>query len=377
MTNPTFATLRPELGQPVDELETPIVVADLDALERNIERFRQLERPHDVVVRSHTKAHKAPAIARRQAAALSGGVLCQKLSEAEVMARYGVEDVVLVCPVVTAPKLRRLCWVADHVDHFATLVDGRDNVDPLQAAAAEHGTPVNAVVEVDVGVRRMGVEPGDAAADLATYVDEQPDLAFDGLLGHDGHVPVLAEDESGIVEGCARIADALERSVEAIEAAGLDVPRVISGATATAPYMANHDVVTELDPGRYVLNDADLLANSPGVEIGDCGARFHTTVIARPTEDRAIVDAGSKTISYVDGPDPVPVGRDDVSFFRKSSEHGFVDVGDAAEPVEVGDRLEFVVPNLWAVANIHDVLPGVRDGVVEEVWHVEARGKDT
>jgi len=141
--------------------------------------------------------------------------------------------------------------------------------------------------------------------------------------------------------------------------------------------MANHDVVTELDPGRYVLNDADLLANDPGVEIDHCGARFHTTVIARPAEDRAIVDAGSKTISYVDGPDPVPVGRDDISFFRKSSEHGFVDVSEAEEPVEVGDRLEFVVPNLWAVANIHDVLPGVRDGVVEEVWHVEARGKDT
>ena len=377
MTNPSFSNLRPELGQRVSELETPVVVADLDAMVRNLDRFREIERAHDVAVRSHTKAHKTPAIARLQQDALSGGVLCQKLSEAEVMARYGVEDVVLVCPVVSEPKLRRLCWVADHVDHFATLVDGRGNVDPLQAAAAEHDAQVAAIVEVDVGVRRMGVEPGEAAADLAAYVDGQPNLSFDGLLGHDGHVPVLADDESGIEEGVARVADALERSVEAIEDAGLEVPRVISGATATAPYVAKHDVVTELDPGRYVLNDADLLANAPDVGIGECGARFHTTVIARPTDDRAIVDAGSKTISYVDGPDPVPVGRDDVTFFRKSSEHGFVDVSDAEEPVEVGDRLEFVVPNLWAVANLHDVLPVVRDGIVEEVWHVEARGKDT
>lgn len=377
MTNPTFPEMGPELGQPVDELQTPVVVAELDALERNVERFRELERAHDVAVRSHVKAHKTPAIARRQQDALSGGVLCQKLGEAEVMARYGIQDVLLVCPVVTESKLRRLCWVADHVDRFATLVDGRDNVDPLQAAAAEHGTRVNAVVEVDVGVRRMGVEPGDAAADLATYIDEQPDLAFDGLLGHDGHVPVLAEDEADVVEGVARVAEKLERSVDAIEDAGLAVPRVISGATGTAPYMVEHDVVTELDPGRYVLNDADLLASSPELDVEDCGARFHTTVIARPTDDRAIVDAGSKTISYVDGPDPVPVGRDDVRFFRKSSEHGFVDVSEAEAPVDVSDRLEFVVPNLWAVANIHDVLPGVRDGVVEEVWHVEARGKDT
>lgn len=377
MTNPTFAEMQPELGRSVDDLETPVVVADLDVLERNIEHFRTLATEHDLAVRSHTKAHKTPAIARRQQAAFDGGVLCQKLGEAEVMARYGIEDILLVCPVVTESKLRRLCWVADHVDHFATLVDGRDNVDPLQAAAARHGTTVNAVVEVDVGLRRMGVEPGEAAADLATHIEAQSNLSFDGILGHDGHVPYLAEDESALEAGCAEVAEDLETCVDAIEAAGLEVPRVISGATATAPYTAQHDVVTELDPGRYVLNDADLLENGPGVELEDCAARFHTTVIARPTPDRAIVDAGSKTIAYVDGPDPVPVGRDDVSFFRKSSEHGFVDVGDAEEPVEVGDRFEFVVPNLWAVINIHDVLPGVRNGQVEEVWHVEARGKDT
>jgi 3-hydroxy-D-aspartate aldolase len=377
MTNPTFAEMQPALGQSVDDLETPVVVADLDAMERNVERFQRLASQHDVTVRSHTKAHKTPAIARRQQAAFDAGVLCQKLSEAEVMARYGIEDILLVCPVVTESKLRRLCWVADHVDHFATLVDGRENVAPLQAAAASHGTTVNAVVEVDVGLRRMGVEPGEAAADLAAHLDAQSNLAFDGLLGHDGHVPYLAEDETALEAGCAEVADDLEACVDAIEAAGLDVPRVISGATATAPYMAKEDVVTELDPGRYVLNDADLLENGPGVELADCGARFYTTVIARPTPDRAIVDAGSKTIAYVDGPDPVPVGRDDVSYFRKSSEHGFVDVSEADDPVEVGDRLEFVVPNLWAVINIHDVLPGVRDGQVEEVWHVEARGKDT
>jgi D-serine deaminase-like pyridoxal phosphate-dependent protein len=374
MVNPTFTDMRPELGQPVEDLETPVVVADLDAMERNLERFRELADEHDVAVRSHTKAHKTPAVARRQEEALKGGVLCQTLSEAEVMARYGIEDVLLVCPVVSEPKLDRLCWVADHVDRFAVLADEPEHVARLGTAAGRNDTTVGVVLEVDVGLGRLGVEPGKPAVDVAEAVREQPGLAFDGILGHDGHVPYIASSESELEELCAGVAADLEETVEALEGAGIGVDRVTSGATATAPLMAAEDVVTELDPGRYIFNDAALLEQG-AVDRADCGATVVTTVIGRPTGDRAIVDAGSKTLSYVDGPDPVPVGRDDVSFYRKSSEHGFVDVSEA--DVAVGDRLEFVVPNLWAVANLHDTLPAARDGRVEEVWHVEARGKDT
>jgi D-serine deaminase-like pyridoxal phosphate-dependent protein len=374
MVNPTFTDMRPELGQPVEDLETPVVVADLDAMERNLERFRELADEHDVAVRSHTKAHKTPAIARRQEVVLEGGVLCQTLSEAEVMARYGIEDVLLVCPVVSEPKLDRLCWVADHVDRFAVLADEPEHVARLGTAAGRNDTTVGVVLEVDVGLGRLGVEPGKPAVDVAEAVREQPGLAFDGILGHDGHVPYIASSESELEELCAGVAADLEETVEALEGAGIGIDRVTSGATATAPLMAAEDVVTELDPGRYIFNDAALLEQG-AVDRADCGATVVTTVIGRPTGDRAIVDAGSKTLSYVDGPDPIPVGRDDVSFYRKSSEHGFVDVSEA--DVAVGDRLEFVVPNLWAVANLHDTLPAVRDGRVEEVWHVEARGKDT
>jgi len=374
MVNPTFTDMRPELGQPVGELETPVVVADLDTMERNLGHVRELADEHGVAVRSHLKAHKTPAVARRQEEVLGGGVLCQTLSEAEVMARHGIADVLLVCPVVSEPKLDRLCWVADHVDRFATLADERANVAPLQAAAERNGVTVDVVVEVEVGLGRLGVEPGAAAVDLVEFVRDQPGLSFEGILGHDGHIPYIASDEAELRELCAGVAADLEATVEAIEERGLAVDRVTSGATATAPLMAAEDVVTELDPGRYIFNDASLLEQGV-VDRGDCGATVLTTVIGRPTGDRAIVDAGSKTLSYVDGPDPAPVGRDDVSFYRKSSEHGFVDVSEA-DDVTVGDRLEFVVPNLWAVANLHDTLPAVRDGRVEAVWHVEARGKD-
>jgi D-serine deaminase-like pyridoxal phosphate-dependent protein len=373
MVNPTFADMRPELGQPVDELETPVVVADLDAMERNLERFRELSDNYGVAVRSHTKAHKTPAIARRQEEVFGGGVLCQTLSEAEVMARYGIQDILVVCPVVSDPKLDRLCWVAEHVDQFAVLADEREHVTRLGAAAERNDTTVGVVLEVDAGLGRLGVEPGGGAVDVVESIRDQSGLAFDGILGHDGHVPYVASTQDELAELCAGVAADLEETVEALEEAGIGVDRVTSGATATAPHMAAEDVVTELDPGRYIFNDAALLEQG-AVDRADCGATVLTTVIGRPTADRAIVDAGSKTLSYVDGPDPVPVGRDDVSFYRKSSEHGFVDVSGA--DIAVGDRLEFVVPNLWAVANLHDTLPAVRDGHVEEVWHVEARGKD-
>ena len=282
MVNPTFTDMRPELGQPVEDLETPVVVADLDAMERNLERFRELADKHEVAVRSHTKAHKTPAIARRQAEVLEGGVLCQTLSEAEVMARYGIEDVLLVCPVVSEPKLDRLCWVADHVDCFAVLADEPEHVARLGTAAGRNDTTVGVVLEVDVGLGRLGVEPGKPAVDVAEAVREQPGLAFDGILGHDGHVPYIASSESELEELCAGVAADLEETVEALEGAGVTVDRVTSGATATATLMAAEDVVTELDPGRYIFNDAALLEQG-AVDRADCGATVVTTVIGRPT----------------------------------------------------------------------------------------------
>jgi D-serine deaminase-like pyridoxal phosphate-dependent protein len=376
MVLPTFSEMRPELGQPVDDLDTPIVVGDLDVMERNIETYRELAEENDVTVRSHTKAHKIPSIARLQEEILGGGVLCQKLSEAEVMARNGVEDVLLVCPVVREAKLNRLFWVDEHTEHFATMVDCPGNVTPLQDAAAARDTTVNVVLELDVGLDRMGALPGEDAVEMAEFIVEQPNLHLEGLLGHDANVTLASETEADYEAGCKEVAADLERTVDMLAEAGIGVDVVTSGCSATARYMAPHDVVTELDPGRYVFNDASLLESRVDIEPADCGMTVLTTVISRPTGDRAIVDAGSKTLSYGGSPNPVPRNRDDIRFVRKSSEHGTIDVSEAETPVEVGDRLEFVVPNLYGAVNLQDTIPGVRNGRVEEIWHVEARGKD-
>ncbi len=376
MTVPLFTDRTPEIGQPVDSLPTPAVVVDLDVLDRNIERFRSLAETHNVDVCSHTKAHKIPAIARRQQREFGGGVMCQKLSEAEVMARHGVDDILLVCPVVNEPKLEQLCWVADRTDRFATTVDCPGNVEPLQAAARRRDESIDVILELDMGLERMGVRPGEDAREMASFIEAQPDLELVGLLGHDSHVTYGAETEAEFEAGCQEIVEQLEHTVDALRDGGSDPTRVISGSTATAPYLAAADVVTEIDPGRYVFNDVETLENGHTISVADCALTVHTTVLSRPTEDRAIVDTGSKTVSFLNEPLPVPKHREDVIFYNKSSEHGYVDVSEHDESVEVGERLEFVVPNCYGAVNLQETITGVRDGRVEEVWHVAARGRD-
>jgi D-serine deaminase-like pyridoxal phosphate-dependent protein len=373
----TLADVSPELGQRVDSLDTPVVVVDLDVMERNIRDFMAFAETHDVGVRSHTKAHKIPDIARRQEEPPGSGVLCQKLSEAEVMARHGVTDILLVCPVVTPRKLERLLWLSRKVGDFSTVVDCPGNAEPLQRAAERRDETVDVVMEVDVGLNRMGPPPGEPAVELGRALDAMPNLNLVGILGHDGHVKRAADSAADYERICRDVGDELAETVEMLAAAGIEVADVITGATATAKYIGQHPVVTEIDPGRYVFNDVGLLDACPTVTEADCALKVVTTVVSTPTEERAIVDAGAKTLSYSGSPTPRSIDREGIDWYKSASEHGYLDVSRHRGRIEVGDRLEFLVPNAYGAINLRDTLVGVRDGHVEEVWNVEARGKDT
>lgn len=377
MSTPTFSDARPRLGEAKSDLETPVVVADLAGVERNLTRYANLADEHDVGLRVHTKAHKIPELARWQQEIRPDGVLCQKLGEAEVMIRDGIDDILLVCPVVSETKLERVVWIAERCERFTMMVDGPRNVHPLDEVAGRNGTTVDVVMEVDAGLHRMGVKPGDEAVAFGEQLDSLEHVSLHGILGHDAHLPFVAENEAHLEELCADTAATLGETADRLESeVGFEDLQVTTGASATAPYMAKQPAVTELDPGRYVFNDVDTLLRAPHVEKADCTLTVVTTVIAKPDADRAICDAGSKTISYnTEAPDPVPVGRDDVGFPGRSSEHGHLDISDATD-VEVGDRLEFIVPNAYGPINLHDTIPAVRDGEVRELWNVEARGKD-
>ena len=376
MTTWTSDEMGPRLDEPIDRLETPVLLADVDAMERNVREYAAVADEHDVDLRSHVKTHKSADLAAREIELTGGGgICCQTLGEVETMARNGIDDVYLSYQVVGESKLRRLCWLDGKVDALSTTVDSAATIDALADAAAEHDRTLHAVLEIDMGLNRTGVAPADAP-DLARRIADADSLAFDGLLAYDAHVKSEASTEAEFEEYCWEAMDLAQEVVDDIEDAGVAVEEVKVGGTATSRYSARHPVVTEINPGMYPFNDVGELELRPWeVSKADCAATVLTTVISVPDEDRLVVDGGSKTFSLDKPQMPVPKHRDDVEYVNASEEHGWIDTSDADESFEVGDRLEFIVPHVCTTINLHDLVVGVRDGEVADLWEVQARGK--
>ena len=376
MTTWTSEEMGPKLYQSVSELETPVLLADLDAMERNIDEYAAVADEHDVDLRSHVKTHKNAELAALEVERTGNvGICCQTLGEVETMARNGIDDIYLSYQVVGESKLDRLCWLDGKLDALATTVDSAATVDLLQDAAAKHDRTLHTILEVDMGLHRTGVAPDDAVA-FAERVAAAENLAFDGILAYDSHVKSLASTEQEFEEECWEAMELAQAVVDDIEAAGIEVPEVKVGGTATSRYSARHPVVTEINPGMYPFNDVGELELRPWeVSKADCTATVLTTVISVPDEDRLVVDGGSKTFSLDKPQMPVPKHREDIAYENASEEHGWIDTSESDETFEVGDRLEFVVPHVCTTINLHDLLVGHRDGRVEELWEVQARGK--
>jgi D-serine deaminase-like pyridoxal phosphate-dependent protein len=361
----------------MSDLETPVALVDLDVMDANIDRYASMAAENGVTLRSHAKTHKVPAIAHRQHERSSGGgILCQKLSEAEVMAASGLDDIYLSYQVVGDGKLDRLIRLSETVDEFATTVDGPGNVDPLQAAAERHDATVPVVLEVDVGLGRTGVAPGEPAVDMAEGIAARPNLAFDGIMAYEAHVKSEAETEDDYERLCQEAMAETARTVDLIEDAGVPVGEVKVGGTATSPYSSRHPVATEINPGQYAFNDVGEIEARPwAVGREDCALTVLSTIVSTQVDDQVVVDAGSKSLSMDTDRMPLPKRRDDLSYAGYSEEHGHLDVSECEDALEVGDRIEFVAPHVCPTINLHDTLVGVRDGVVEAVWSVQARGK--
>lgn len=378
MTLRTPGDLRPVMGQAITDVETPAVIVDLDVMERNIRKYVSFANRNNVNLRSHVKTHKVPDIAHLQNDATDGGgIVCQTLGEAEVMAQCGIDDIYLSYMVVSEPKLDRLVWLSEKLDRFVTTVDGEGNVLPLQEAAARGGTTVNVVIELDVGLNRVGVGSERQAVELAGTIEAQPNLNLIGVMAFEGHISYdpAKDSESDFEERCLAVMDSVEETVGALRQAGHDPAEVKVGSTATSLYSGKHSVVTEINPGMYPFNDVHTVRSTPALSRDDCAVSVLSTVISKPTTDRSIVDAGSKSISLE--LDVQPVGAEELGlhYYNASEEHGWVDTSDVEGFVDVGDRLSFIPPHVCPTINLHDTLVGVRDGRVESVWEILARGK--
>jgi D-serine deaminase-like pyridoxal phosphate-dependent protein len=345
----------------LSDLDTPVLTADLDAVERNIARMQAYCDEHWIALRPHVKTHKLPELAHKQLEAGARGITCQKLGEAEVMADAGIDDILISFPLVGEAKAQRLAALAQRIT-ISTVGDSAAVANGLSSVLAQHGAEVGFLVECDTGNGRTGVQTPEEAAELAELVDALPGLRFAGLMTY----PMPPESAAW-----------LRAARELIEAAGLTVDCVSVGGTPTAMQTHAVDGVTELRPGTYVYGDRACIANG-SVRLTDCALRVIATVVSRPVPGRAILDAGSKTLTSDLAAGAAGHGllveHPEADVYLLNEEHGMVDVSRCASPPQVGDRVTIVPNHACTTANLHDEVVMHRGGEIVETLRVAARG---
>lgn len=364
-------------GQALAEVDTPALVIDLDAFERNIARLNQSLAGRTIRVRAHAKTHKCPEIALRQVAAGAVGVCCQKVSEAEAMVEGGVGDVLVSNEVVGAQKLARLARLAKRA-RIGICVDAPAQVEALGEAAKAENAQIDVYVEIDVGARRCGVAPGAPALALARQIVSTPGLRFAGLQAYQGsaqHVRTMAGRR-------AKIDAAIEaaRSTRAlITAAGIACPVVTGAGSGSFMFEAESGVYDELQPGSYIFMDADYARNewAPPMPRFEHSLFVLATVMSRPVPERVVVDAGLKA-SSIDSGLPVVWQRPGLEFTRASDEHGVIEARNGAQAPALGEKLLLVPGHCDPTVNLYDwyvcIRGGMAKGVVESLWPISARG---
>ncbi|TCP44284.1 3-hydroxy-D-aspartate aldolase BhcC [Rhodovulum marinum] len=365
-------------GMDEADIQTPCLVLDLDALERNIKKMGDWCKEHGMRHRVHGKMHKSVDVALLQER-LGGscGVCCQKVSEAEVFARGGIKDVLVSNQVRDPAKIDRLARIPKLGARTICCVDDVANVADLSAAAQKHGTEIECLVEIDCGAGRCGVTTTEDVVKIAKAIDAAPGLKFAGIQAYQGamqHMDLYEDRKAKIDIAVAMVRDA----VEGLKAEGLDCDIVGGGGTGSYYFEGNSGVYNELQCGSYAFMDADygriLDKDGKRIDQGEWeNALFLlTSVMSHAKADKAICDAGLKAQS-VDSGLPVIYGRDDVEYVKCSDEHGVI--SDPKGVLKVGDKLKLVPGHCDPTCNVHDWYVGVRAGKVEVVWPVSARGK--
>ena len=352
-----------QAGTAVTALDTPSVTILLDRLENNINRIQRVIAGAGKANRPHIKTHKIPAIGKMQIAAGAAGLTCQKLGEAEVFIDAGVtDDLLITFNIIGAAKTDRLMDLSSRIRRLAVVADNEVVLKGLSDAARSRGRTVPFLIECDGGFGRNGVQTPEAALELAKLAGKLPGIAFEGLAVFPNVAPHTLEF--------------FTRAVGLFKNAGIPLPVLSGGGTPALLKIADYPMMTEHRAGTYVYNDV-MMVTSGIATWDDCAMHVRTTVVSRPTEDRAIVDAGSKVLTreqyyvknfgyVVEFPDAVVVNL--------SEEHGMIDLSACKAKPKVGDVINIVPNHCCVVSNMMDEVYGVRGGKVEVTWPVAARG---
>jgi D-serine deaminase-like pyridoxal phosphate-dependent protein len=335
----------------------------------------QLLAPTGATLRAHAKTHKSAVIAQLQMARGAVGQCVQKVAEAEALAWGGVPDILVSNEIVGASKLARLAALA-RIARVAVCVDHPLQVAAMETAASQAGIVLPVLVEIDVGAARCGVAPGPEAVALAQQIAASRHLTFGGLQAYHGsaqHKRTLVERRTAI----AGAADAARRTVEQLHQQGLDCPIVGGGGTGTFELEAGSGIFTEIQAGSYLFMDADYGRNLDGE--GAPVATFRNalfvlaTVMSTPRKGIAVLDAGHKAVA-VDSGLPLVWQRPDIRYVGASDEHGKLEAGSETEAPKLGEKLRLVPGHCDPTVDRYDWYVGMRDGRVECLWPVDARG---
>ena len=356
------------IGQPVNELDTPALLVDLDVMEANIRHMASYMGQHGVNWRPHTKGVKVPAIAKQELAAGAFGVTCAKLGDAESMAAGGVDNILIANQVVGTRKIERLVELVQGGTTVLVAVESLDNALALDAAAAARGVNINVLIEVNVGMDRCGLPPREPAVAFARQIHELPSLALKGLMAWEGHTGSIADPEEK-KRAIETAVGSLVATAERCRAAGLPCDIVSCGGTLTYHHTATLPGITEVQAGGGIF--CDMQYRSRGVD-HPIALTLLATVVGRPTRQRIVVDSGFKALGRP-VTDPHPRDIEDVASLSLSAEHGKIELEAPNDSVRVGDKIVIYAGYGDMTVFLHDEMYGIRNGHVETVWPVFPR----
>ncbi|RAK77435.1 DSD1 family PLP-dependent enzyme [Aspergillus fijiensis CBS 313.89] len=363
----------PKIGDPLSALDTPSMIVDLDLMESNIHKLFSTLLPTGRNIRPHLKTTKSAALARKLVAAGAKGCCVAKVSEAEAITAAGFDDILITCEIIGAPKVQRLVELVKKHPGIRIVVDSAVGATAIDAALgkANVNTPLAVLIDLDVGLHRTGVADTAAALELGRHiVDNLQNLKLIGVQGYEGHLQHLHSREERKRECLASMA-ILTGTAEALRKDGHKIEVVTTGGTGTAEFCASVPGVTELQPGSFIFMDTDY-RNAVGGFYAN-SLTILSTVISRQGERQVTIDAGLKSLTTDSGLAECKDAK--YAHLNLGDEHGALSWEAGTTDLQTGDRVEMVPSHIDPTINLHDFYYAHRNGVIEEIWSVDSRGR--
>lgn len=362
----------PKIGDSIDSLDTPSMIADLDLVEANIKKLMDKLLPSGRDIRPHLKTTKSAILAHRLVKAGAKGGCVAKVSEAEVIAEAGFDDLFITCEVIGAPKVERLVALYRKHQKIRIVVDSDVGATAINEALAKSdiAEPISVLIDLDVGLHRTGVLPGEPTMALAKHVGGLKHLKLIGLHGYEGHLQHL-HDYADRQSQCLDSMTTLANTAEILRNAGFNIEVVTTGGTGTAEFCATVPGVTELQPGSFIFMDTDY-RNAVGSFYSN-SLTILSTVLSKQGPRSVTIDSGLKSLTTDSGLAECKDPR--YTYGVLGDEHGSLSWEEGTPALSVGDRVEMIPSHIDPTVNLHDVYYAYRNGIIEEIWPVDSRGK--